>query len=477
MFAGTEPWAPTTWTPPLAPDAPSDGHRLIRLVERYWRTPDGSRVVLDAWQKALLIAVLETYPEGHPLAGRLRYRQVVISLGRQNGKSLLAAIISAYGLLQHTRGPLVIGVASTREQAQIIYDRTLYVIKHVPTLTKRIKPTGTRGLKFRDGSGGYEMRASKGEALQGLPVTLGLADELHLMRPEVWDSIVNGQRAQPNGTLIGITTAGSDESVLLKRLYKQGQEAVDSPSGRFGFFVWQAPEGATIDSPGALEAANPAIACGRIDADVVRSDVRSLPEVDQKRYALNQWVAAVSGWLPPGAWATAATGGVPADARDITFGVDRSPGWEYATITATTKIDGKIYTEVAASIVKPSLDRLLALCCDLAAKHGGTFALDAFALRPLSQELKNRGIPVFALSQGEVTAACSTAYAKIVQGHLSHADDPLLRVQVPRGRRRSVGEAWRISRADSSVEIDGLLSMVFSVYVAEVAPPRTVQLF
>jgi len=37
--------------------------------------------------------------------------------------------------------------------------------------------------------------------------------------------------------------------------------------------------------------------------------------------------------------------------------------------------------------------------------------------------------------------ACSLAYAAIVGGNVTHADDQLLRVQMPRARRKNVGES------------------------------------
>ena len=41
----------------------------------------------------------------------------------------------------------------------------------------------------------------------------------------------------------------------------------------------------------------------------------------------------------------------------------------------------------------------------------------------------------------EELQACSLAYAAIVGGNVTHADDQLLRVQMPRARRKNVGES------------------------------------
>ena len=122
-------WQPTRYTQPLSEDFPTDGDRLIELVELAWVSPENPKgIVLDEWQKWLLRHLLERYPDDHEdpnKAGRLRYRQVVVSLGRQNGKSVLGAILGLYGLLLHEVGPEVLSIASSVDQARIIYNRVL----------------------------------------------------------------------------------------------------------------------------------------------------------------------------------------------------------------------------------------------------------------------------------------------------------------------------------------------------------------
>ena len=132
---------PTTWTPPLSDDFPSDGEKLAELVKAAWRSPENPQgLTLDPWQEWLLTHILERYPDGHELAGELRYRQVVVSMGRQNGKSLLASILGIYGMLMHQQsGASVISLASSIDQARIIYNRVLYVIQANPFLSKRFK--------------------------------------------------------------------------------------------------------------------------------------------------------------------------------------------------------------------------------------------------------------------------------------------------------------------------------------------------
>ncbi len=125
---------PTVWTKPLSDNFPTDGEKLAELVRVAWKTPENPNgIELDEWQRWLLNHILERYPDGHELAGQLRYRAVVVSMGRQNGKSLISACLSLWGLLmQYPSGSSVVSLASSIDQARIIYNRTLYVVQNNP---------------------------------------------------------------------------------------------------------------------------------------------------------------------------------------------------------------------------------------------------------------------------------------------------------------------------------------------------------
>ena len=479
-------WYPTVFTPSLTgtEDFATDGDRLIEVVERYWKSPEARDFHLDDWQKWLIRHVLEVYPADWPveeLRGKLRFRQCVISMGRQNGKSVLGGIFGFYGLAMHEAGPQVIGLASTADQANIIYNRVYHTINENAYLAKRFKTTGTRGISRRDLSGTYVVKPAKGDALQGIPISMCLFDELHISKADMWQAVVNGQRARKNPMVIGLTTAGDENSELLKSLYETGKKAAtgDPNLERFGFFLWEAPEGSTIDDDEAIKAANPAIACGRIDLATVKSDVRNLPEVDQQRYALNRFVASLSSWLPMSAWYRCEGAGVEVQ-KNLVFSIDRTPNWENACITVAAKVDGpdgpKVHTEVVLSHNKPTLDYLVSVCTKLRRYGSPTFVMERYLFPDLAKELQRRGFKVFALNSAEVSAACSTAYAQIIQGKVSHPNEELLRMQMPRAVRKNHGESWRISRKDSSVEIDAVMATIFGIYIAETQRQNEIQL-
>lgn len=469
-------WMPGVFTRPLSEDFPSAGDKLLQVIDVAWKSPEQEDFSLDEWQRWLIRHVLEVYPKGHPKAGELRYRQVVISMGRQNGKSVLGAIFGLYALLLHMRGPEVFSVASTVEQANIIYKRVKHVIDNNRTLTRRLKTSGTRGItsKLTAKPASYFVKAGKEESLQGYPLSACLADELHLWKPETWAAILLGSSAR-RGLIIGITTAGDENSALLKMLYEQGRAAASGDEDgdeRFGFFLWEAPEHLSVRDPQFYVTGNPAIACGRLPLEQEMAAAKLMPEAQVRRYRGNQFISSESAWLPMDLWNGAGKGNVPTDA-DLVFAVDRAENWSYATVTAAAKVDGKVHTEVVASLVNPTLDSLEDLCVELDQQYRPmkTF-MESSNLMDLAKRLRERGVEVEYLTTTQMQNVSATAYALIADGRVVHADDPVVNVQMPRAVAKNVGEGWRISRRDSATDVDAVLATVMGIYGAETERPR-----
>lgn len=481
-------WLPARFSLPLGvspddgfdwvanPKFPSHGYWLLRLVDKVWKLPDGSAIQLDIWQRWLIIAALEVYPEGHPRAGELRYRQVLVSVSRQNGKSVLGAIFGLYGLVREA-GALVIGIASSAEQARIIYARLLIVIRGNKRLAAKFKRlTDTRGIQSVDG-GRYEIKPSKSAAVQGLDLTVGLADELHITKRELWSDMVNGTAARRNGIVIGLTTAGDENSELLIDLYELAEDAPE----RFGFFIWEAPEARVPEDDETLGqyliAASPGLACGRLDLETAISDVRGMAPADVIRYRLNRFTASTNAFITATLWASRKRKADEFPAGRPVFTIDRTPDWGFAAIVATIKHGERTSAELVASIAKPSLSQLVNVCVDLARHQPLTFAMDWYALKDLGNELKKRGLPVWGASQGDVMNGSALLYAKLATGDLEHDGSELLNLQAPRTVRKSVGDGFRISRKDSSIEIDGIMALALGVLAAETQTDDTLQVF
>ncbi|MBZ4485995.1 terminase large subunit [Microbacterium sp. cx-55] len=473
---------PAVFTAPLSPDFPSLWDRWSKVITLVWRVAFGMR--LDDWQVELLRHVLELCPPGHPRAGQLRYRQVIISLARQNGKTELAAILGLIGLLRKANS-LVIGIASSAEQARIVYKRTQRAIYGTVLRKQFQRLTDTRGIEGTNGTI-YELKAAKGAALQGLPVDTGVVDEVHLLKTELWVALVNGLGARPNGIVVGITTAGDEESELLKSLYENAQNAAqgDPQLESFGAFIFEAPEARVPDDDAELlqylRAANPALASGRIDPELLLADVRAMPKPDILRYRLNRFVESVNAFLPLSLWGSAQRSlddTFPKDARPI-FTIDVTPDERYASITVTAKRGDIFYTELVASIVNPRLSQLEDIATRLNKHNPRAFVMDNFGLlKALGASLKKKGYKMMLLNQSDQMASSARFYALMSQKKVKHAGDILLTVQMPGTKRKNIGERFRVINSGAG-QIDAVIATMEGIYAAETLPePTGLQVF
>lgn len=461
---------PARYTPPLSDDFETDGDRLIELLALCWVTPETDEPIpLDEWQKWLLRHVLERYPADHPEhPGELRYRQVVISMARQQGKSVLAGGLALDALTFH-KGD-VISLASSREQATIIYTRVKHVIDKTAWLSKRFKKTTeTRGIAKTDGSGKYKVSPAREAAMQGITMVRCILDEGHLAKTGIWTAAKKGTSAIDNAMVIMITTAGDAESKTLIDLYNTADQVIADPSvnERFGAFIWEAPANSELTDPVAIMAANPAVECGRIPLERVLQDITTSPEHEVRRYTLNQFISGTrESWLAGELFRQAAGNGIDDISMSI-LGVDVTRNFEHATIAAAKRVGDEYQTELVASLVQPTEDKLVELIVSICQKHPiSAVALDDRGMHSIHRKLKERGIPVWNLWNKEINTACMTAYAMFANGRVKHNNDPLLVVQNGRAVAKYVGEYWQVSRKDSIGDIDALLATIWALYVA-----------
>jgi phage terminase large subunit-like protein len=460
------PWPPTRYTEPLRPDFESLFDRFEPVLRIAWRRARGYE--LEAWQVALLRAITELTD-----AGRLRFRTVLVSLARQSGKSEIVAALGLLFLLWKA-SPYVVGIASNREQAELVYKRAMDVILNNPALRKRFdRITGTRGISTNTG-GVWELKPAKSAALQGIPVDLGVVDEVHLVKPDLWTDLVNGLGGRADCMVVGITTAGDSASELLLSLYD-----LESPS--FGKFIWEAPEARIPEDDETLaeyiKAANPAVASGRIDAAVYVEDVRAEERKGKReakaaiRYRLNRFVdgAGADAFISPGDWAALAEPSA-APAGVLYFGIDAPQGLTACTIAGAWKdADGITHTSVVVSWTRPSLSRIGDAAVDLYSRFGpAAFVTDSRNGRSITEELKRRGLPVIVAGYGDVLAGDAMLYSKVVHREIRHTNDEPMLHQMLTAQRVTKGDAWRVvARRGTPWGIDAIRATGNAVWATE----------
>lgn len=467
-----EPCPPAEWTPPLTTDFPNVADRFLPALDLVFRVAFG-RGLLE-WQKNALRCITEI----DPATGTLRWRQFLVLVPRQQGKTHLVSALVLIWLLWRA-GEQVISVASNAEQARILFKRTLDLIRSNQSLGRRFrKATESRGIVSTNGSS-YDVRAAKGSVLQGIPISLGVVDEVHIVMPELWNALLNGTGGRNNAMVVGISTAGDDNSEQLHHLIEEGQ------AGRIGLLWWRASTDQVpaddAELGNLLLEASPSLAEGLAPLDNAIADARTLPSSDVVRYKLNRHTGTTDNFVPVSIWLMGQQEPVEAPTAGVVYAIDRSPEWEYATLTASWRLpEGHVWTEVVASVVRPSPAGLVEMCSSLAGRGDArAFVMDSYSLKQVGAELKLRGVAVQLASLSDVAAASALFYANTVQRKINHPGDPLLSVQLPGAKRKNVpgSEAFRVSRSSGALSIDAVMATVLGCYFAETLPDLGPQLF
>jgi phage terminase large subunit-like protein len=463
-------FAPSRFTPALTEDFKSDIDRFLPLLEKAWRESMG--YWLDDWQVELIRRITEVREDG-----QLRWRQTLVSVARQSGKTELTALLGVWSLLRK-RDQYNVGVASQVDQARILYERVQRIINGTPHLKQLMtKITDTRGMRTDYGSR-YEIKAAKASTLQGFPISVAVVDEVHLVDDATWSALVAGQGARPDSIIIGISTAGDQNSTLLKRLYAAAEDAIAGKTKRFGAWIWEADESTVPEDKNhllrLLTQANPALQAGRLDGTILLEDVETTPDEDVIRYRLNRFVHSnQNSFIPISLWWSCER------SRDETlppgklfFCVDKTRDNEFATIAAAVLVDDVVHTEIIATFARPTISRLINVCQQLMKHNPAGFVMDGLYMKDLANELELRSIPVEVYNQGHVIRASMLMFSRLKHKTLKHAGDQILTYQIPRTVRKNVGENYKVSRIDSSVEIDAIMATLLAVYAASEQTPQ-----
>lgn len=248
---------------------------------------------LRDWQHRIIHDLYETRPDG-----RRRYTRALLGLPKGNGKTELAAAIGLYELFA-SESPIVCVVASSYEQADLVFGAARSMVAQSPDLSPLVEPLD-REIRLRDGPGRLHRVAAVTGANDGLRPTVVIIDELHELvdaKERVHLVLTNGLAKRADGLELSITTAGvAGTESLCERLYELGRSGKDP---RFYFRWFESGGGANLGDPAqlavAIREANPA-ADDFVSVENLIRRHDEIPEAEFRRYFLNQWTEAPEIW-------------------------------------------------------------------------------------------------------------------------------------------------------------------------------------
>ena len=287
--------------------------RVVRFIEALRHTKGefhGQPFHLLPWQEKIIRDVFGTVRDDD-LSMR-QYTTAYIEIPKKNGKSELGAAIALNMLINDDEWKAeVYSCASDRQQAAIVFDVAVDMVRQSPALMKRVKIIpSTRRMIYQPTGSIYQVLSSEVATKHGLNVSACIFDELHTQPTRaLYDVMPQGSgdaRRQPLWFLL--TTAGTDRNSICWEVH---QKALDILEGRkidprFYPVLFGLPDEADWTSEENWYRANPSLD-HTITIDKVRDAFRKAQETpaDENQFRqlrLNQWVKQSVRWMPMDKW-------------------------------------------------------------------------------------------------------------------------------------------------------------------------------
>lgn len=208
----------------------SKANHAIEFIERYCKHSKGKLggkpLILELWQKALVAA---TFGVVHKIDETRRFQEVMLIVGRKNGKSVLASAIGLYMMIADGEpGAECYAAATMRDQAKIIWLEAKRMVRKSPTLLKRIKPLVAELVGDANDSF-FKPLGSDSDTLDGLNVHCALLDEIHAMKTKaLYDVIIDGTTAREQPLIFITSTAGTIRESIYDIKYLDAENLIKS---------------------------------------------------------------------------------------------------------------------------------------------------------------------------------------------------------------------------------------------------------
>lgn len=444
--------------PRVEPDEDSPGVLAVQFAAT-------AGLVLDEWQRAVLVDALAQRPDGKWSA-----REVGLCVPRQQGKgSVLEALEMAALFLPDPDGPppLILHSAHEYKTADEHFRRMRDLIEGNTRLSKQIRivrtASGAQAIELVSGARLRFVTRTSGSG-RGFSPDLVVMDEAYNLSDESMAATMFALSARPNPQLWYTSSAGMPSSSVLARVRARGVAGGDA---HLAYFEWSAPDDADLDDPQAWAMANPALGTIRpngsgLALDTVQSERLSMPDEQFARERLGMWAdTAGVQVVPQERWLACADRESQIDGPTV-FSLDVAPYGESASIAvAGIRADGLPHVEVVEHHARTGW--VVARVSELVGRWSGTVSIDPTGpAGALLQPLKDAGVSVREFSTREHAQACAGFYDAAVEARLRHIDQPALNAALAGAAKRAVGDAWLWSRRSSTVDISPLVAVTLA---------------
>jgi phage terminase large subunit-like protein len=417
---------------------------------------------------------MELLPDGRP-----RFRQLLVLVARQNGKTELLVVLSAFWMFAQ-QVPLILGTSTKLEYAAESWQKLIKLAKASEILRDELLPGPAFGVRKANGQQEftsaqdcrYKIAASNEEGGRSLTVHRLIEDELRQHYDwSAHEAAENAINAVWDAQAWALSNAGTDRSVVLNSLRAAAIEHAETGNGdrRLGHFEWSAVEGADVTDPAAIAAANPNLNRRIALDDVMGKAIRARnaggeQEAKFRTEVLCQRVVAMKPRpIPLDMWQKRAIRRARPAEPPISICIDIPPNRSQGAIAvAWRRKDGRTHVELAR--MEAGTDWVLGAVMKISTEFDvGTVCGDKYALEPMAAAFDAEGIDLHLMTGPEMAAACSGLQDAVNNDKVRHLDQQQVVEALAGAVSRNIadsGWAWAKRRsADVSVDISAIVAV------------------
>lgn len=283
---------------------PDKADHVVNFIEKlkHFQQPfAGKPFILEQWQKWFLYGIYGWY---YTDTDDRVIKHIILDCGRKTGKSMLAAAMSLYAMIEGGSGIECDIVANTRAQAKILFDMCAAISKRMDPKRKHLRQTINR-IKFDRKESFIQVLASEAASLDGYGSYFYVEDEFHAATDtKLFDVLASSQGARHNPLSFICTTAGYNLTGPYYTEIRKGLidmlEGVIENDSLFGL-IYTLDEGDDYHDPAVWKKANPNLGV-TVGESYIRDRIENiktnpLSEIDVITKTMNQWVQSKETWI------------------------------------------------------------------------------------------------------------------------------------------------------------------------------------
>lgn len=233
----------------------------ISFIETFCRQSQGcvgAPMSLELYQKAALQAVFGFVDS----EGKRKYNELLLIVGRKNGKTTLLAAIALYLAIADGEGaPEIYFIATSLDQSKKGFDEAHKMQQQSPMLSKHIRKRQS-DLYIDINFGTIKALASRSNSLDGLNGHGIIIDELAAIKNrDIYDLMKQSMSSRQQPLLVCITTNGFVRECIFDAQYEYAKQALDGSvdNDRFLPLIYELDDRSEWNDPDMWIKANPGL--------------------------------------------------------------------------------------------------------------------------------------------------------------------------------------------------------------------------